>query len=115
MLEKIGIIIKNEKAPKVSSEEIKSILSSLGVEYIDTLICDNASIAKRLIKEKFEEISFIYLTNPIPNIEKATYELIEYIKNNKNYQHIEFFARMPNKEKESKYKWYDDFINFIKF
>lgn len=114
MVDKIGIIIRNVKAHTVSSNELKSILSSLSTKSIDTIICDNTLDAKKIIEEKYGEISFIYLTNPIPTIEKSTYNYIEFIKNNKNYKHIEFFARMPKKKKESKYKWYDDFINYIK-
>jgi hypothetical protein len=114
VIDKLGIIIRNVNAPLVSSNEIKSILSSLGTNSVDTIICESISEAKYIIKEKHEEISFVYLTNPILSIEKATYDFIEFITNNKNYKHIEFFARMPKKQKGNKYKWDDDFINYIK-
>ena len=94
MLNKIGIIIKNVKAPIVSSKEIKSILSNLGTNSIDAIVCKSFLEAKEIIREKYEEILFRYLTDPIPNIEKSTYNFIEFITNNMNYKHIEFFARM---------------------
>ncbi|MFX1379570.1 MAG: hypothetical protein ACFFA4_10810 [Promethearchaeota archaeon] len=115
MIDKIGIVIRNEKDPPISSNEIKSILSSLETDSIDTIVCDNISKAKEIIKEQYEEISFIYLASPIPKIEKFTNKFIEFITNNRNYKHIEFFARMPKKKKDNKYKWFDDFINYIKF
>ena len=114
MLKKIGIIIKNVKAPIVSSKEIKSILSTLGTNSIDIIFCESFLEAKEIIREKYKEISFIYLTAPIPKIEKSIYRFVEFITNHVNYKHIEFFARMPKMKKESKYTWYDDFINFIK-
>jgi hypothetical protein len=48
-------------------------------------------------------------------MEQNTYNLIEFITKNKNYKHIEFFARVRQNKWESKYKGYNDFINFIKF
>ncbi len=115
MFDKIGIIIKNIKAPKVSSNEIKTILSSLGTKSIDTIVCDSILEAKKIIQEKYEEISFIYIISPIPTLEKPTCDFLEFITKNEIYKHIKFFARMPKRQKDSKYNWYDDFINYIKF
>ncbi|MFX0007109.1 MAG: hypothetical protein ACFFA7_01050 [Promethearchaeota archaeon] len=115
MFDKFGIIIKDKKAPTVSSDEIKSILTYFNTNSLDTIVCENIIEAKDVIKEKYEEISFIYLTNPIPTLEDNVHDFVEFINNNENYKYIEFFARMPNKQKESKYRWDDDFIDFIKF
>ncbi len=115
MLDKIGIIIKNVESPQISSNEMKSILSHFNTKSLDTIICEDLIEAKNIIKEKFEEISFIYLVNPIPTINKVLYDFIDFINKNEDYKHIEFFARMPKKQKENKYNWYDDFINYIKF
>ncbi|MFX1419750.1 MAG: hypothetical protein ACFE9N_12590 [Promethearchaeota archaeon] len=114
MVEKLGIILRNVKAPEVSSNELKSILTSLGTKSIDTIVCDNILEAKEIIQEKFEIISFIFFTSPIPKIDKTTQSFIEFITNNEDYKHIEFFARMHKEEQKKKYKWYDDFINYIK-
>lgn len=115
MFDKFGIILKDTKAPKVSSNEIKSILSYFNTKSLDTIVCENIFEVKSVIKEKYEEISFIYLTNPIPSLEESIHDLLEFINNNENYKHIEFFARMPKKQKESRYNWNNDFINYIKF
>ncbi|MFX0039298.1 MAG: hypothetical protein ACFFCY_08185 [Promethearchaeota archaeon] len=115
MFDKIGIIIKDIKAPKVDSNEISSILSYFDTKSLDTIVCENIFEAKHIIKEKYKEIAFIYLTNPIPTLEEDIYDFIEFINKNENYKHIEFFARMPKKQKKNKYHWYDDFINYIKF
>ncbi len=114
-MDKFGIIIEDENAPKVSSNEIKSILTYFDTKSLDTIVCENLIEAKSIIKEKYEEISFIYLINPIPNLKESINDLIEFINNNENYKHIEFFARMIKKQKENKYNWDDDFINYIKF
>ncbi|MFW9818137.1 MAG: hypothetical protein ACFFE5_00890 [Candidatus Thorarchaeota archaeon] len=115
MYDKFGIIIKDKKAPTVSSNEIKSILAYFNTKSLDTIVCENIIEAKSVIKEKYEEISFIYLTNPIPTLEENIQDFIEFINKNEHYRHIEFFARMPKKQKESKYIWDDDFISYIKF
>jgi hypothetical protein len=115
VLDKFGIIIEDKKAPKVSSNEIKSILTYFDTKSLDTIVCENIIEAKSIIKEKYEEISFIYLINPIPNLKESINDLIEFINNNENYKHIEFFARMIKKQKEDKYNWDDDFINYIIF
>ncbi|MFX0024166.1 MAG: hypothetical protein ACFE9S_17700 [Candidatus Hermodarchaeota archaeon] len=113
MFDKLGIIIKTEKVPKISSRELKSILSSLDTNSIDTIICESILEAKKILEEEYKEIAFIYLTAPIPTIEQPTYKFIEYITKNENYKHIKFFVRMPKRKQERKYKWDDDFINFI--
>ena len=115
MFDKIGIIIKDKKAPKVNSNEMKSILTYFDTTSVDTIVCETIFEAKHIIKEKYEEITFIYLTNPIPTLEEEVCDFIEFINKNENYRHIEFCARMPKKQKENKYHWYDDFINYIKF
>jgi hypothetical protein len=115
VFDKIGIIIKNAKAPKISPNEIRSILSYFNTKSLDTIECENIIEAKSIIKGKYKDISFIYLTNPIPTLEENMYDFIEFIYKNENYKHIEFFARLPKKQTESKYNWYDDFINYIKF
>ncbi len=114
MFDKIGIIIKDEEAPKVSSREMNSILKSLETKAIDTIICDNILDAKKLVQEKYEEISFVYIISPIPTIEKPIYNFLEFITKNEAYKHIKFFARIPQGKLESKYKWDDDFINYVK-
>jgi hypothetical protein len=115
VFDKFGIIIKDKKSPTVSSDEIKSILAYFNTKSLDTIVCENIIEAKNVIKEKYEEISFIYLTNPISTLEDNVYDFVEFINNNENYKQIEFFARMPTKQKESKYRWDNDFIDFIKF
>jgi hypothetical protein len=115
VFDKFGIIIKDKKAPIVSPDEVKSILEYYNTKSLDTIVCENIIEAKEVIKEKYEEISFIYLTHPISILENNVHDFVEFINNNENYKHIEFFARMPKKQKESKYSWDNDFIDFIKF
>ncbi len=119
MFEKIGIIIKDNKAPEVSLMEMNYILRALETKSVGTIVCENVLEAKKKIQEKYEEISFIYFISPIPTLEKSTYDFLEVITKNENYKHIRFFARLRKREKDSeykdsKYKWYDDFINYIK-
>ena len=114
MFDKIGIIIKDEKAPEVSPSEIKSVLKSLNTKSVNIIGCESILDAKKIIEERYEEIAFIYLTVPIPTIEHSTYNFIEFITKNENYKHIEFFARMQKRKQEKRYNWDDDFINYIK-
>jgi hypothetical protein len=110
---KKGIIIRDKNAPRASKKELKLVLSSLeGV--ISVYYCHSTARAKRIIEEKYNELSFIYLLNPIPEMEKDTYDFIDYVTKNEKYKHIEFYARLPKKQRGDKYKWYDDYINYLK-
>ncbi|MFW9971154.1 MAG: hypothetical protein ACFFDF_13255 [Candidatus Odinarchaeota archaeon] len=110
---KKGIIIRDKNTPRASKKELKSVLSSL--EAVNSVYyCNSTARAIQIIEEKYKELSFIYLLNPIPEMEKDTYDFIEFVTKNEHYKHIEFYARLPKKKRRNKYNWYDDFINYIK-
>ena len=114
MVSKKGIIIRNENTPTVHRDEINSIVDNLETKSFETIFCNTNLEAIDLIKERHDEILFIYLTNPIHNLEESTKEFIDFVNNNENYNHIQLFVRFPKEDNKNKYDWYDDFINFIK-
>lgn len=111
---KKGIIIRYKGAPSISRNELKSVVNSLETKTFKTIFCDTHSEAINLLKGMHDEILFIYLTNPLPNVDESTKEFIELINSNENYKHINLFVRLPKENKKNKYDWDDDFINFIK-
>ncbi|MHA2393696.1 MAG: hypothetical protein ACXAEX_17300 [Promethearchaeota archaeon] len=111
---KKGIVISDDQTPEVGPSEWKSIFLSLNSDKFEKIFCKNVLETQKAIKESFEEIRFLYLTNPIPNIKKTTYKFIKFLKKNDKYKHIEIFIRVPKEQKVNKNKWYDNFINEIK-
>lgn len=111
---RIGIIFRYEGAPSISRNELKSVVNSLETKTFKTIFCDTQSEVINLLKDRSDEILFIYLTNPLSNVDESTKEFIEFISSNENFKHINLFVRLPKEIKKSKYDWDDDFINFIK-
>jgi hypothetical protein len=111
---KKGIIITDDLTPKVGPSEWESISSSLNSNEFEKIFCKNVLEAQKIILESYNEIYFLYLTNPISNIKKTTYKFITFLKKNDKYKHIEIFIRFPKEQEVDKSKWYDDFINEIK-
>jgi hypothetical protein len=103
---KKGIVISDDQTPEVGPSE--------WTDKFEKIFCKNVLETQKAIKESFEEIRFLYLTNPIPNIKKTTYKFIKFLKKNDKYKHIEIFIRFPKEQKVNKNKWYDNFINEIK-
>lgn len=111
---RIGIIFRHEGAPSISRNELKAVVNSLETKTFKTIFCDTQSEVINLLKDRHDEILFIYLTNPLSNVDESTKEFIEAISSNENFKHINLFVRLPEEIKKSKYDWDDDFINFIK-
>jgi hypothetical protein len=111
---KKGIIIRDKNAPKVSKKELNTILLSLETGNINAIFCYSTSEAKTIIEEKYRELSFIYLLNPVPEMKKDTHDFIEFVTKNEQYKHIEFYARLPKKKRRNNYNSYNDYINYMK-